>query len=185
MPIDCYGNDGTNGRAIEDVREWVQNLAHHPPQGPLVWVSSFDKSQGIANRQDANVCYSQIEYVPVHSGFVSAVRACYDDNQDITHDTNGADDCAQAQANGFDKFRLPEIGTFGHQSGRVRGIARIVDMIHCFSMVTGPLIHQVINQSSQSLRAIFPFNLKIKRTMVIFKQQEITDGGQEKGVLDG
>ena len=131
MPVDCYGNNGTNRCAVEDVRGWVQYLTHHPSQRPLQRVSGFDKSQGIADCQDSDICYGQVKYVLVHSGFVRAVHASYDDNQNITHDANGADDCAQAQPNGLDKLRFP-LGTFGHQCGRVRGIAGIVEISHCF-----------------------------------------------------
>ena len=106
VPVDCYGNNRSNGSAVEDVREWVQKLTYHLPQGPLQRVSGFDKSQGIADGKHADISDGQVEYVLMYSGFIGAVCACYDDNQNITHNTNGADDGAQAQTNCFDKLRF-------------------------------------------------------------------------------
>ena len=80
MAINCYGNDGANGSAVEDIRERVKKLAHYPPQGPIFWVGGFDKGQRITYCQYANICNSQVEDVLVYSGFIGAVCACDDDN---------------------------------------------------------------------------------------------------------
>ena len=135
MSVDCYGNNRSNGSAVEDVGGWVQNLAYHPPQGPLQRVSGFDKSQGVADGQHADISNGQIEYVLVNGGFVGAGCACYDYNQDVTHNTNEANDSAQTQTNCFDKLRF-QFGTFGHQLGRVRWVDGIVEISHFLSKLS-------------------------------------------------